>query len=110
VARSLQPREVHRQHDTGRGSAALPAWATRALSPRHYHLFGWIARIGPETSRKMLTTEEDFTRAAREHGISLDPRKPRRLDVSGTDFLVFHGTDEDGTPWILRSPRRADVL
>ena len=29
---------------------------------------------------------------------------------TGLDFLVVHAVDDDGTPWIVRTPRRADVV
>lgn len=32
------------------------------------------------------------------------------FDGSGLDFLVVHGKDAAGTPWIVRTPRRADVV
>ncbi|WP_333766836.1 macrolide 2'-phosphotransferase [Streptomyces sp. IBSBF 2435] len=31
------------------------------------------------------------------------------LDETGWDFLVLHGTDDDGVRWILRKPRRPGV-
>lgn len=51
---------------------------------------------------KMLT-------AAAEGGLRLR-RGDVRLDESGWDFVVLHVTAEDGTAWILRRPRRTDML
>lgn len=31
-------------------------------------------------------------------------------DESGLDFVVVHARDANGTPWIVRRPRRASVL
>jgi aminoglycoside phosphotransferase (APT) family kinase protein len=32
------------------------------------------------------------------------------FDSSGLDFLVIHGQDAAGTPWIVRTPRRPEVV
>lgn len=47
--------------------------------------------------------------AARAHGLRLDPGSAS-IDESGADFLVAHAADETGTPWIVRVPRRPDVV
>ena len=52
---------------------------------------------------------DDLLRAAGEAGLRLDP-DTAILDESGADFLVAHGRDEEGAPWIVRAPRRADVM
>jgi macrolide phosphotransferase len=56
----------------------------------------------------MSATADTLLDAARHHGLRLTPEV--RLDTSGADFIVAHAVDEHGTPWVLRSPRRADVL
>lgn len=52
---------------------------------------------------------EDLLAAAREHGLRLTSEHSK-LDETGADFLVMHAVDEHGVPWIVRTPRRADVL
>lgn len=48
-------------------------------------------------------------RAAGEAGLRLDP-DTASLDESGADFLVAHGRDEERAAWIVRKPRRPDVM
>nr|MDT0525532.1 hypothetical protein [Streptomyces sp. DSM 41633] len=48
---------------------------------------------------------ELIAHASRELGIELDPASARS-DDSGWDFRVTHVRAADGTPWILRQPRR----
>lgn len=57
---------------------------------------------------KMLDTPSKLVDAATRHGLRL--RSEVRLDATGADFFVAHAYDEQDRPWILRSPRRADVL
>ena len=57
----------------------------------------------------MLDSAEQILAAAREHGLHLTSARPE-LDDSGADFLVVHAVDEQGTRWVVRSPRRPDVL
>lgn len=57
----------------------------------------------------MIDTVEDLLAAAREHGLRLTSGHSK-LDETGADFLVLHAVDEDGVPWVVRTPRRADVL
>lgn len=57
----------------------------------------------------MIDTTEDLFAAAREHGLRLIPDHSS-LDGTGADFLVLHAVDEHGVPWVVRTPRRADVL
>jgi macrolide phosphotransferase len=33
-----------------------------------------------------------------------------RAFATGADFLVAHARDEHATPWVVRTPRREDVL
>lgn len=51
----------------------------------------------------------DLLEAARLHGLRLTTDRAD-FDRSGLDFLVVHARDEAGVPWIVRTPRRADVL
>lgn len=57
----------------------------------------------------MINTAEDLLTAAREHGLRLTSERPK-FDETGADFLVVYGVDEHGVPWVVRTPRRADVL
>lgn len=56
-----------------------------------------------------IRTKQELLDAARERGILLAPDSAS-IDLTGTDFIVLQGSDEKGTPWIVRSPRREDVL
>ncbi|MFD7032316.1 macrolide 2'-phosphotransferase [Streptomyces sp. NPDC059917] len=47
-------------------------------------------------------------RASRHLGVELDPASARP-DETGWDFRVTHIRAADGTPWILRSPRRPEA-
>lgn len=47
--------------------------------------------------------------AARAAGLVLDDRRVE-LDESGADFMVAHARDGSGRRWIVRLPRRPDVL
>lgn len=51
----------------------------------------------------------DLLEAARLHGLRLTSDRAD-FDTSGLDFLVVHARDEEGAPWIVRTPRRPDVL
>jgi macrolide phosphotransferase len=57
----------------------------------------------------MFNSAEQLLAAAREQGLQLTAKRPE-LDGSGADFIVVHAVDEHGTPWVVRSPRRPDVL
>jgi aminoglycoside phosphotransferase (APT) family kinase protein len=54
-----------------------------------------------------ISTVEGLLAAARAAG--LDVTTTAALDRSGLDFLVVHGRDAEGTPWIVRTPRRPEV-
>ncbi|KYG05409.1 macrolide 2'-phosphotransferase [Sorangium sp. So ce542] len=47
--------------------------------------------------------------AARREGLRLVPSH-EGFDQSGLDFLAVHARDEEGVPWIVRTPRRAAVV
>jgi macrolide phosphotransferase len=57
----------------------------------------------------MINSVKGFLSAAREHGLLLNATS-RDLDESGAEFLVMYAVDEHGVPWVLRTPRRADIL
>lgn len=54
-------------------------------------------------------TPPDLLRAASEQGLALTCERAE-FDRSGLDFLVLHAHDTAGSPWIVRTPRRASVL
>jgi aminoglycoside phosphotransferase (APT) family kinase protein len=56
-----------------------------------------------------LTTLDAILAAARAHGLALTA-SPDDLDQTGLDFLVVHARDDAGTRWVVRTPRRADVV
>ncbi len=47
--------------------------------------------------------------AARREGLRLVTSQSD-FDATGLDFLVVHARDEEGVPWIVRTPRRAAVV
>ncbi|MHA6757969.1 macrolide 2'-phosphotransferase [Streptacidiphilus sp. PAMC 29251] len=55
-----------------------------------------------------VETVQEMLRMARARGLEL-MSESARLDETGWDFLVLHGVTADGTPWILRRPRRSDA-
>jgi len=57
----------------------------------------------------MIRSAEELIAIALSHGLRLNPDLVH-TDESGADFLVAHAADEDGLEWVVRSPRRADVL
>ena len=56
-----------------------------------------------------LTSIEDVLRSAKQHGLELDV-KSARANISGMDFFAVFARDNEGTEWVLRSPRRAEVV
>jgi aminoglycoside phosphotransferase (APT) family kinase protein len=57
----------------------------------------------------MLTTISELLAAARREGLELTPMTDA-LDTMGLDFLVVHAVDPSGVRWIVRTPRRPDVI
>jgi macrolide phosphotransferase len=57
----------------------------------------------------MIRNAEELLIAAQKHGLRLSPDNVK-LDESGVDFLVAHARDEDCTTWMVRCPRRLDVI
>jgi len=56
-----------------------------------------------------VETVADLLEAARIRGLSLTT-EAAEFDRTGLDFLVVHARDEQGTPWIVRTPRRPEVF
>lgn len=59
-------------------------------------------------SFRSLETIDELLAAARREGLEL-VADTATLDTMGLDFVVVHARDANGTPWIVRSPRRRDV-
>ena len=57
----------------------------------------------------MFRGKDELLSAARNHGLVLG-REEFVLNESGLDFIAGFGRDAAGTEWVLRVPRRADVL
>ncbi|AKF09095.1 GTPase HflX [Sandaracinus amylolyticus] len=56
-----------------------------------------------------ITTAADLVGAAARYGLRVAPERDA-LDASGLDFLVLHARDDAGSPWVVRTPRRPDVI
>lgn len=56
-----------------------------------------------------IETVAELLAAARGHGLRLTTDSAD-FDRTGLDFLVVHARDDEGAPWIVRTPRRPDVL
>lgn len=56
---------------------------------------------------RALDTAETILAAAARHGLSVTPIS---TDPMGLDYLVVHAVDAQGARWILRAPRRPDVV
>lgn len=57
----------------------------------------------------MVATLDDLIAVAHAHGLNVRAERAK-LDETGADFLVAHLVDAEDVPWVVRSPRRADVL
>ena len=57
----------------------------------------------------LLETKEQLLATAASAGLSL-VAETATLDTMGLDFVVLHARDEAGTRWIVRTPRRPDVI
>lgn len=60
-----------------------------------------------------LTEQEQlnhFRLLAAKYNLELDPSKPLELNDSGLDFLAASARSTDDSSWILRIPRRSDVI
>ena len=62
-----------------------------------------------ETTFEAITTKSELLAAARGHGLELRAEQ-EGLDEMGLDFRVLHARDADGAQWIVRTPRRPDVV
>lgn len=58
---------------------------------------------------KNLKSRQEVLELARENGLTIE-ESPIQFNESGLDFQVALATDVDGIRWILRLPRREDVL
>jgi aminoglycoside phosphotransferase (APT) family kinase protein len=56
-----------------------------------------------------LTTAAELLAAAAAQGLALSS-PGRELEQTGLDFLVLLAHDAGGRPWVVRTPRRADVV
>ena len=56
-----------------------------------------------------IQTVDELLEAARRHGLEIVTR-PSAFEETGLDFRVVHGEDEHGRSWIVRTPRRSEVL
>ena len=63
--------------------------------------------LAPE--RREVATVADLLAAARQHGLDLTAER-EEFDCTGLDFLVAHARDSAGEPWVVRTPRRAEVF
>lgn len=63
----------------------------------------------PSVPFNAISTARALLAAARREGLDLEP-SATELDGSGLDFLVLHAHDAAGTAWIVRTPRRSDVI
>lgn len=61
------------------------------------------------TTFSPASTVAGLLAAARRHGLELVTERDE-LDTMGLDFLVLHAHDTSGVPWVVRAPRRADVV
>ena len=66
----------------------------------------WQGALPPA---RPVETVADLVEAARLHGLQLTADQAD-FDRSGLDFLVVHARDDQGVPWIVRTPRRPDVF
>lgn len=53
-----------------------------------------------------IETAPDLLATAGEHGLRLRCE----LELTGADLVVLHAVDEEGVPWVVRSPLEADFL
>ncbi|MGV3525465.1 MAG: macrolide 2'-phosphotransferase [Candidatus Sericytochromatia bacterium] len=60
-------------------------------------------------SKTPLDSEDIFRKLAAAHGLELADT-PLKLNNSGLDFAVAFGPDRTGTSWVMRQPRRPDVV
>jgi hypothetical protein len=56
-----------------------------------------------------MSSVQELLAAAHREGLVLTTEHAD-LDRSGLDFEVCHAHDADGTPWIVRAPRRQSVV
>lgn len=62
-----------------------------------------------DLSPELPASVAELLARARAHGLELAAER-EELDTMGLDFVVAHARDASGAPWIVRAPRRADVI
>lgn len=77
--------------------------ATLRVRAQPHLLARWRAAAGG----RAIETAGDLIDLAGLHGLELSA--VTELGGSGLDFRVLHAEDSQGTPWILRTPRRPEV-
>ncbi len=59
----------------------------------------------------MTSSAPDFAELAAAHGLDLDPGSPPlRAGAEDADYFGAHARDRSGKTWVMRAPRRGDVL
>jgi macrolide phosphotransferase len=56
-----------------------------------------------------MEDEHDVLALAQKHGLELDPESVR-INEAGLDYRDAIGRARDGGGWVLRIPRRSDVV
>lgn len=57
----------------------------------------------------MINNAEQAVQLAMDHDIKIE-KESVEINDSGLDFLAVFAADDKGTDWVLRIPRRDDVL
>jgi GTPase len=109
---------LHVPHTAGAMLGEIRAVA-RVVDQRHDEHGSWLrVRALPETLAQLrhrlggagaLTTPHDVVARAGLHGLELESTAVD-FERTGLDFLVVHADDPQGVPYILRTPRRTDVV
>jgi len=60
-------------------------------------------------SENLKNKVDPIVSLAQSHGIEVDPATAK-INESGLDFLAVFASGKDGSDWVLRTPRRADVV
>ena len=93
----------------GRARVTAERWneggAVLAVRAPKEAIAGWREAL----PARAIDTPAELLAAARAYGLSLTSERAD-FDDSGLDFRVVHAEDEHGAPWIVRSPRRPDVV
>jgi macrolide phosphotransferase len=92
-----------------RFGAVLGQPREQVLLPDKSKIKGGLALMNPIQPTNHETVVADMLRIAKNNGLRIDPSRVE-INESGMDFQVAFVTDEDGKPWVLREPRRPDVM